>query len=1163
MDPDQRTNKASGLPRPSKLPVLRNKLSQLSFSTQGEPVDESKGNVATAKVQKRQSIASLPRAAKHGSKEPIVTSKPLAARGDASSNTKSTPLKSTVKGSHPSVMRPSSRGNQQRQPTRTTQTISTTEDEENHDRLGSLDSFRSASRQGTQDESPLERKEFIEPAELPKGPRERRPSRPSLSDRTIGSIQNLPATPKERRRSSFFSTESPMGPPPRPTSSLSRNGSNSSSRPGTSDGTFGMPPGRAPPVAKHPVSAKRASRTSLGGFGFTPNRSVSRNSANNRQDSKDLIPPVLRSPSPSKQAGHLNLSNGFGKAKNTPKSKTVAARPSKPRPALADAFVTPGKSGVATHMQQKEQQTHSHSTTPPSSKRVMSNPTNSSSAALRQQIAAAKAAARKDKEKHDSAHDVQLTGGSDIESNALVDPFNQAPRDGKHVLRNRIGVARMDGKLNIAAMSLKQIPDEVMHMYDASVLEVCKVSWAEVVDLTRLNAADNEIEELADAVFPDVSAEELAENDDQTAGNQFGGLETLDLHGNKLQALPMGLRRLERLTMLNLSHNALENSALDVVAQISTLKDLKLGHNGLSNNLPSSLCNFRNLESLDLQCNRLLGLPEAIRELVSLKVLNVSNNQLTALPMDALEALPLTELDASSNALISALFPPTCASAHPTLRILRAANNSLAALTFSHALDLPQLRTLDVNDNHITLLPPMSGWEELNTLTAADNKIAELPAGFASLRNLRNVNLTSNELRILDPEVARMESLQSLVLASNPLIEKRFLTMSAADIKRDLQARLEPLLAETMETIEQGDSHDARNAFSPPAPTTKGAWPLQPGGKLELAGRGYTDEINDSLGSFLKSHETRRLYLSSNKLTAVPPALWLGQELRVLDLSGNTLGSDYFFDELSLPSLQELNLSRCSLTTLEPLTTQLQAPSLQTLNIAVNRLTGTVPLLRKPFPVLSTLFASDNRFMSVMADSLRGLQMVNLASNDIQQLPGEIGLLWDEGLRSLEVGTNAFRVPNHRVLEKGTEALMRYLRDRIPAAQFCMQNGLVIAEVVAMAPAWIFDVNGNKVGARTRPWRVSDYICEYYRAKNAIATSSKPCASRTNVISARKRKLVHEDDRAPKKPKIEEGQVLGIAKEQKGGIAREDSPESAFSKKSLALTDKVKLEARD
>jgi len=31
------------------------------------------------------------------------------------------------------------------------------------------------------------------------------------------------------------------------------------------------------------------------------------------------------------------------------------------------------------------------------------------------------------------------------------------------------------------------------------------------------------------------------------------------------------------------------------------------------------------------------------------------------------------------------------------------------------------------------------------------------------------------------------------------------------------------------------------------------------------------------------------------------------------------------------------------------------------------------------------------------------------------------------------VGSNAFRVPGYRVLEKGTEATTRWLRDRLPA----------------------------------------------------------------------------------------------------------------------------------
>lgn len=630
--------------------------------------------------------------------------------------------------------------------------------------------------------------------------------------------------------------------------------------------------------------------------------------------------------------------------------------------------------------------------------------------------------------KHDSPQGVHTGEDGEFEFDLHADPFNQALKDEKHILRTRIKTARMDGKLNIAAMGLKEIPEEVRKMYDAAAMEESKVNWAEVVDLTRFIAADNEFEQLGDDVFPDRSAEDLAA-DDEGEGNQFGGLELLDLHGNSLQSIPMGLRRLERLTTLNLSHNKLENPALDVVAQIKTLRELRLGNNSLTGNVATTICDLPNLEVLDLQANKLLGLPEALRELVSLKVLNVSGNQLTALPMEAIQQLPLTELDASSNALIMSLVPLGSPSGHPTLQHLNAANNSLAALTFSETLDMPQLRSLNVTNNHLTVLPPMSRWTELITLTAGDNKISEFPPGFTTLRKLRNVNFTSNDIRLVDPEIGRMDSLESLILASNPLREKKFLTMTAADIKRDLKSILGP------------DPDDVNDLEEPTSPVTvigdndipSSMWSLKANGVLDLASRDLSDDLSPTLGSFLNSNEVKQMMLQSNKITCIPPALWMGQELRILDLSDNIMSTDYLSDELLLPSLQELNMSKCRISSLEPLTSQLQAPNLQTINLSKNRVTGALPVLRSSYPRLTTLFASDNRITSISAEALRGMHTVNLASNDIEQLPAEVGLLWDEGLKNFEVGSNAFRVPNYRLLEKGTEATLRWLRDRLPA----------------------------------------------------------------------------------------------------------------------------------
>jgi hypothetical protein len=197
-----------------------------------------------------------------------------------------------------------------------------------------------------------------------------------------------------------------------------------------------------------------------------------------------------------------------------------------------------------------------------------------SSNALREQIAKAKEAARRAKTEtvrtSTPPRDPILPDPNEIATFdfGLDDPFNQVAKGSKSVLRKRIDGGRVDGRLNIAAMSLTEIPEAVLQMYKYDANDTT-VAWGEIVDLTSIIAADNELEVLPDAMFPDVDAEAMEDSDE--GGPQFGGVQNMDLHGNVLRELPLGLKRLTQLSRLNLvSENVLQAFAtrLDLHAKL-------------------------------------------------------------------------------------------------------------------------------------------------------------------------------------------------------------------------------------------------------------------------------------------------------------------------------------------------------------------------------------------------------------------------------------------------------------------------------------------------------------------------------------------------------------------------------------------------------------------
>ena len=214
-------------------------------------------------------------------------------------------------------------------------------------------------------------------------------------------------------------------------------------------------------------------------------------------------------------------------------------------------------------------------------------------------------------------------------------------------------------------------------------------------------------------------------------------------------------------------------------------------------------------------------------------------------------------------------------------------------------------------------------------------------------------------------------------------------------------------------------------------------WPLKAGGVLDRANT-QSSSLHPVVCSKLAASQTiRDIRLNHNTFTVFPNSLsFFSDTMKSLSLSNNQLvGESYLAEELDLTALTELNLSSNHITGLAPLTTHLRAPNLQKLDVSFNRIVS-LPRLRDFFPSLTVLLVATNHLEDLDPEAVKGLKVVNASNNDITHLNPRLGLLsGNGGLERLEVTGNRFRVPRWNVLERGTEATLRWLRGRVPVAE--------------------------------------------------------------------------------------------------------------------------------
>ncbi|NWU20740.1 LRCH1 protein, partial [Dyaphorophyia castanea] len=226
-------------------------------------------------------------------------------------------------------------------------------------------------------------------------------------------------------------------------------------------------------------------------------------------------------------------------------------------------------------------------------------------------------------------------------------------------------------------------------------------------------------------------------------GGGGGGSAALGLQAPLNRGLERALEEAAHSGGLNLSGRKLKEFPRSAAALSHDLSDTvraDLSKNRLTE-VPTELCHFVSLETLNLYHNCIKVIPDAIVNLKMLTYLNLSRNQLSSLPA-CLCGLPL--------------------------KVLIASNNKLGSLP-EEIGQLKQLMELDVSCNEITALPQQIGQlKSLKELNVRRNYLEVLPQELVQLP-LVKFDFSCNKVLVIPICFRKMVQLQVLLLENNPL----------------------------------------------------------------------------------------------------------------------------------------------------------------------------------------------------------------------------------------------------------------------------------------------------------------------------------------------------------------------------------------------------------
>lgn len=549
----------------------------------------------------------------------------------------------------------------------------------------------------------------------------------------------------------------------------------------------------------------------------------------------------------------------------------------------------------------------------------------------------------------------------------------------------------------------------------------------------------------------------------------------LDLSSNKLQSLLLESDNTEtsvslpNLVKLNISHNNLDS--ISECLDLPRLQSLDCGHNRIST-IPARLLDSTSLTTMEAGHNW-IATPPDLSKFEQLRIVDLSQNQLTKPP--TINVL-LSRLTLSQNQLttLGDLFENDSMTKHSQMVELHVRDNGLERLDGSLVQRLLHVKLLDLRNNNLSSLPSVLGY----------------------LPNVRQVLLDGNALRTLGPvDHHDTRALQALLRKRGPApAGNGYLPQESSSLGG---GRSEDAVAVSRDTTTPAGSADM---MSSALVGTK---------ILKLEGKELTVIPQALIGQLQRSNVAKRIHvlkLGKNKLKVIDGDLLaalpnlstlevdqnylegLPSELRILPLSvlslsrnrltADSIASSVLGNSLGTAMQKTLTLLDLSSNRLEWLPSDLmELGSLRTVNLSNNRITGLAVDASsssgwKPgFPALQELMLSDNRITDlgelplILGASCPVLKTLLLQNNELQMIPPQLGML--ESLQTIDLRGNPQRAVRSAILEKGCDAILLFLRNRLTTAQLhdyetkrrAMSEGLAAISKSTTMPATIESVH--------------------------------------------------------------------------------------------------------